>query len=303
MYALPLIAPLFITISVGYILRTTRMFSTNGLEDLNHLLSRVILPVLLFSSTRTIRFEGLGVAAATLVFAMGVTTLIAFLVAFNLPGWRRGAFVQSCFRGNILYVGTPVVAVLLDQSALAISAAVMAVALFVHVVLSIAVLELFNPKRQKVNVAGALVSVFQNPLIISVVLGMLVSALRIPIPGLLVRTLDIIGRAGLPLALLVIGGELRFSELRKNAVPAGVAALLKLGVMPAIAWFVGPNFFGVTGSVLAAIVLLAVSPTAIITQVFAAAYHSDRSLSSTAVALSTLLSVIAFPLWATILGV
>ncbi len=303
MDAFLLIVPLFVVMTAGHLLHRYGVFEDRHVAGMNVVLTRVLLPVLLFNSTRRTQLEELGVAAVTYAGALVVVTVIALLMSFSLKGGPRGAFVQSSFRGNLAYLGLPVISAVVGSEAVPVAAAILAIGLILHIVVSIPLLQIFDPRRTHLDVRGNIVSIVTNPLILAASAGLLVAAVHLELPHILSEPLDLLGRAALPLALLVIGSQLSVGTIRERFGLSLLAAFLKLVFMPAVAYLLATQLFHASPRTVAVVVILAASPTAILAQTFALAFNSDSRLAASTVAVSTLLAIISFPLWSLLVGI
>lgn len=76
-----------------------------------------------------------------------------------------------------------------------------------------------------------------NPLIISCLVGILVSLAGFRIPASLLRTLHAAGGMAIPLTLLAIGAEIDLRLLHRHEVSTLASALIKVDLHPLLGWF------------------------------------------------------------------
>ena len=144
--------------------------------------------------------------------------------------------------------------------------------------------------------------IVRNPLILGSGGGILLSALGVRLPTMLDMSLDLVGRTALPLALLSVGAGLDVARLRSEWTGAAVTCALKLGVCPALMYF-GLRALGTDGTALAGPVLLAATPTAVVSYVMAREMRGDEQLAGAMVIGTTLMSLPASIVWLLVLGV
>lgn len=288
---------------VGYLLKKVGVLDETLVRHLNKLLTRVLLPALLFRSTSRTQIGEVGSAALGFLSAVILIAALAILVSLIMPRPARGAFIQSSFRGNLAYLGLPVVGALFGEGAISVAAAILAAGLILHIILTIVLLQILDPERPQLDIKANVRAIVTNPLILSAVAGLLFSATGLELHRLLAEPLDLLGRAALPLALLVIGCTLSFENIRAKISLTVLAVLFKLILMPAAAWFIMTTLFGANGETLQIVVIMAASPTAILAQTFAEAFNADSRLAAATVAFSTILGLVAFPLWTALLGI
>lgn len=287
----------------GYALRKAGVLDENLVRYLNTLLTRVLLPALLFRSTSRTEIGEVGTGVLGFLSAVVLIAALAILVSLAMPQRARGAFIQSSFRGNLAYLGLPVVGAVFGDRAIPVAAAILAAGLILHIILTILLLQILDPERPRLDVRANLKTIGTNPLILSAVAGLLFSATGLELPSLLAEPLDLLGRAALPLALLVIGCTVSFQSIRSKISLTLLAVGFKLILMPATAYLLMRVVFGAEGETLQIVVIMAASPTAILAQIFAEAFNADGRLAAATVALSTILGLLAFPAWAALLGI
>jgi predicted permease len=125
------------------------------------------------------------------------------------------------------------------------------------------------------------------------------------LPAILRETLGIgekvltnVGTMGLSLALLAIGGKLRFRSFGKNVPALALSVSGKLLILPLITlgimrYFVPAAEKDVVGSA----VLLMTMPSAVTGAVIAAKFKLDEEFVSAVLATSMLCSVVMIPVW------
>ena len=305
MDVLRLILPLFIIIFVGYLLRKTGFAREGFVDELNRLVYFIGLPALLFSESSRIDPHALagGTAAIAFPIIVTVTALIGFAATLPLPFHTRGPVIQAGFRSNLAYLGLPIVSTTLGSEVLGTVAIIIASGVVINTLLSVLVLSLLKPDGENIHPLARLAHTLKNPLLIAIALGLLFAAGGWSLPDVLARPIDLLARMSLPLILLVLGLSLSFSELRRNLPSAGLASLIKLAVMPAVAWGVMAWVFDSSPLVVETVVLMAAMPTAVASQTFARAFEADSSVSASSVSLSTLLAVVTVPVLVVVLGV
>jgi predicted permease len=140
--------------------------------------------------------------------------------------------------------------------------------------------------------------VLRNPLPLSIIAGLIVSALGIDLPLPVGKWVDLVAAAAAPCALFAIGlfvCEKSLAEgapLRGGLAEAGLATLIKLALQPlmaaiALPWFVDPQSTGAK-----VVLLMAALPTGANAFVLAKQFDIAVEQNSAAVLLSTALSVV-----------
>jgi hypothetical protein len=295
------IIPIFAVIAIGWAARQRGFIPPQFLAPANQLVYYLAIPAMIFHAITkgalTTDFNG-RVAALTLA------TLFSFFIllwglARHLPIQKSqlATFMQSSFHGNLGYIGLAVAYYFLGDRGLASAGILAGLLMILQNFLSVLILQLYGVGRSG---PGGYARIFRrilgNPVIISALAGIGFSALDLPLPPVISRTLNIISGMALPLALLLIGASLSLHLIRKRFYPTFAAGGLKLLVMPGIGFFLyriaglGPEAY------LPGLILLA-APSATITYVMAREMHGDSDLAVSAISTSTLLSALSFFFW------
>ncbi|MBI5389181.1 AEC family transporter [Candidatus Woesearchaeota archaeon] len=289
-----LIIPLFLLIVLGYALKHYRFLNEEEASALNKVAFYIALPALLFSSIA--QFSITQVFSLQLVATGIAVTILLFVFAYPLS-WKmdpkkRGSFTTCCFRANLGYLGLPVVFAVLGQSGVAKAAILQGILVPVYVGLTIAIL--LSGKRY------GLFYVFKktvtNPLFVSTLLGILFSALSIPLPHAIIRAMDLLSDISLPLVLMVIGTRIDASNLKVYLSTNITSALFKLAIAPLTAFAVFAWLLPTDMETMKVGILMMAMPTAVATYSFAKEFDADDKLAASAVSFNTLLSLLTIPL-------
>lgn len=136
-----------------------------------------------------------------------------------------------------------------------------------------------------------------TPAVICTVIGIVIFVFRIRLPALLADTCDTLGGLTSPLAMLVVGANL--SQVRVRDVlrdkKLDLYVLLRQIALPLVFWVIIRPF--VSHAVLApTLLLMSCMPTANTSALFATEYHGNEALASQTIFLTTLFSMVSFPL-------
>ena len=300
------LAPLALLIALGSGLAHIRFLGEPFIADLNKLAFWIALPALIFTSASS----GSG-AAGHLWQIFGVMAAGTFLItlmawatsyALRMPTNTRGTLAQSAFRGNLAYIGVPVLANSFGVNSPALSAGIIAMVLTMALynILAVIVLQASQHAVSSANWRKMALSIGTNPLLLAGLLGLIVPLLNLKLPLFLDRTLQSLGAAAVPIALLCIGGSLVHVPMRGKHLWIATAALLKVAVLPILVYLLG-RAAGLDTPSLRIALIYAACPTAAASFVMARQMGGDEALASGSIALSTLLSAIslAAALWMT----
>ena len=297
-----ILAPILLLVVLGVFLGRLRFLGPEFSGDLNKLVFWVALPALLFRSVAHAGHPG--PKTFSLVALLVVATVVAAAAGWaacallKLPCASRGTLSQSAFRGNLAYIGIPVLAYSFDglpEKSAAFGTAVIAMAFLMAFfnVLAVVVLSVGHPSENPVR--AALVSIFSNPLLLAGMAGVPLALTRTALPLFLDRALESLGSAAVPIALLCIGGSLAHSKIGDKAGGILAAAALKTLFLPALVFFCAPCF-GIGGTDLRTALVLSACPTAAAAFVMARQMKGDVSLAGGSIVASTLFASVSIPL-------
>lgn len=300
MFVFNTLAPVFLLIAMGAVLFRAGFLTPELAKGINRLAYWIALPALLFQSTAAAGAPRLdGQLITSMLGAVVVVTGLAFVVArlLRLPPVQSGTFVHVAMRGNVTFVGVPVVFYVLEATtsgaelATARSAAVLALAPFILVqnVIGFSVLLAARHEtggRLFLKIAREIAT---HPLLISIALGLLVGVAGWTVPVALDRTLQALGGVALPVTLLGIGASLMTVQIRGQRQTSLLASALKLAAMPLLGWAIG-RWLGLERFELMLALVFLGCPTGASSFTVVAEMGGDQSMASTTIALSTLLS-------------
>jgi len=293
-----IVLPVFLIIGLGYSIRRAELVDNNFFVQANRLVFYICLPLLLFYKIGTADFSTS--FNIRLVMATSGAVGCCFLIAYLYGSWRRypapvqGAFCQGSFRGNLAYIGLPIVYNAYGDAGL--TRAGILLGFLVPVLNFFAILALTLPQQQqRTSYREIAKQIIINPLILASLAGILWSFFQLPMPTILDRSLNIASAMTLPLALLSIGGSFSLAKLRGDICKAALATAIKLILLP----MVTTSFMllaGISGLDFAIGLLMAGAPTAVATYIMACQMEADGELAGTIVVMATALSAVSYTL-------
>ena len=217
-----------------------------------------------------------------------------------------GPSLSSLMQGALRHIGFLVLSVL--QGAFGVAAlqlGAIAIAILVpisNIVSVIAILVLSRPAGERNMKRAILSEIARNPLLGSMLIGVAVNLLDIPVPVFLAQAAVFLGDAALPLLLMSIGASLRFAAIRSNAAPLALAVAAKIIVFPMTLVLIGV-MVGLGPLALVVLAAVGAAPTASSTYTLATELGGDAQLMAEIVSLQTLASAMSLPLWIWIAGI
>ncbi len=302
MQILNTLAPVFLMIAVGARLQRTKFVSENFLKEANRVTYWLGLPALLFSQLAGSFHRASG--AGLMLTGMLVATLLVILAGYGVawllrvPGAATGTFVQGGFRGNLAFVGLPVIFSLPDSplawGVSARTAAVLTVApmMVVYNIGGVVVLLLSQHRLGWPMVKPFVKQLATTPPLLATLAGIGWALTGWTMPPFIDKTLSGLGEMALPLGLLGVGGSLVTVKLGANWRTPLASALVKTALSPVLGWLVG-RALGLGAAELKMVLILMACPTAIISYTMALELKGDEPLAAGAIALSVLTSVVS----------
>ncbi len=286
------VVPLFLMMAVGYVIRLTGLMNDISARQVNRCIFKVFLPLMLFINIYDAG-DGATLRSDLLFFAVA-GVLIEFLVSLVLvllteqDNSRRGVMLQGMFRSNFVLFGIPIAMSLFGDSAAGTASLLIAIVIPMFNALAVLALEMFNGQRP--NLWGVLFGIATNPLIIASLLGIAFNHFGWYLPGLLHDTMSTLGGIATPLAFVVLGASMNFSETGRCMRPLLITLLMKLIIYPAA--FVGAAILmGFRGANLAVLLTVFGSPIAVSSFTMAQQMGGDDQLAGQLVIFSSILSI------------
>jgi predicted permease len=295
------LAPVFLLIGIGALMQRSAFVSPNFLREANRVTYWLGLPALLFSQLAG-SFHDAGGAKLMLGTMLGATLLsivAGYLVAraMRVPGEATGTFVQGAFRGNLAFVGLPIIYAMPDAplagGLTARTAAIITVApmMVFYNVGGVVVLLLSQHAFGWAMVKPFAKQLLTTPPLLATVAGIGFALTGWPLPVAVDKTFSALGEMALPLGLLGVGGSLMTVQLGARWRAPLAAALVKTAVSPALGWMAG-RWLGLAALELKMVMILMATPTAVVSYTMALELKGDEPLASGAIVLSVLTSIV-----------
>ena len=241
--------PFFLLIGTGWLAGKTRFFPPEATAWLTKFVFYFALSAMLFGFAATLDIDRLFDPDFVLAYLTG--SLALWLLAFGVAKWRKLPLDQAAMEahvamiGNTGFLGVPMLVVLLGAPAIGPVLMVLTIDLVVFSTLITLLITVARQGRVKLRTLIPLLrGIIANPMIVSMVAGLVWAKLRIPMPAPLGEFLALLGAAATPGALFAIGASLA----ERSAERLGAALWLsgaKLVLHPALVAVTALLIFGV----------------------------------------------------------
>ena len=296
--------PIFLMMLLGMLFRKLGWMDEVFAAKMNKFVFLVPLPVLLFEQLATVDFSEVWdikfILFCFVVTAISITisTLISLL-------WKdrsiKGEFIQATYRSSAALLGIAFIQNIYGTAGMAPLMIIGSVPLYN--VMAVVVLSFFKPGNNsfdKALVKKTLKGIATNPIIIGIVAGFVWSALKLPMPSILHKTVSSIGATATPMGLMSMGATFEMKKATSKIKPTLVAVFMKLVGFCAIFLPVAA-MLGFRNEQLIAILVMLGSATTVSCFVMARNMGHEGTLSSGVIMMTTLLSAFTLTMWLDVL--
>ncbi len=312
-----LIVPLFGLIVIGFICGKIARIPAEGLAWLNFFIIYVALPAMFFKLLSQTSFESIAngeISGVGFVALASLGTLLIFLLVFiGSYIWAKsrrqefdvGAATIQSFAGaygNIGYMGPPLAILAFGPLAIAPAALIFSFDNALHFILA-PLLMTFRDRNKsgKRPSAGALAlticwKIVSHPFILATIAGFSAAASGFTLSGPPGNLLELLAGAAAPCALFVMGVTAAIRPVKRLPVELSLLIPIKLLVHPVLIYFLLTGFGSFPPIFVKTAVLLAALPAAANVFVIAQQYNVWQERASSAVIISTFISVFTLPI-------
>lgn len=311
-YSLNCTMPIFLVMVAGYFLRIGGMLSEEFIKVANKLNFNITLPCMLLLNMMEcdIRhtFDGKYV-----LYCAGSTIICILVIWIGAKIFLKdkslvGEFVQGSYRGSAAILGIALVTNIsgnAGMSSLMMLGSVPLYNIFAVIVLTFEEAGHYTGDKQENthkyhNIKKAFVGIGKNPIIISILGGMLLSYMNFRLPGIPYKTVSSIGSLTTPLALLAIGAGFEGKKAIRKIKPTIMATVIKLVIQPAVFLPVAVALDFGTDKLVAALIMLG-APTTATSYIMSKNMGHEGVLSASIVVMTTLLSAFTITAWVFVL--
>lgn len=296
LYSLNTVAPIFILVILGVILKKKKFADSSFFSACDKLGFKICLPCLLFLDIHDASFEQLDPKLIWFCAFFGTAMFLTsglLVPLFLKKNEDRGAFIQGICRSNAAILGVTIATNMFGDLGAVTIAAVLPVVIALYNVYSVIILSIFAPLDKKPTKKQLLTRIVKNiatnPLIIAVLLAVLWNFSGLTLPLSATRSLTYLSNMSVPLALLSLGASFSRQALQKDALTAIIASCCKTILIPFTAIVIAANL-GISGVGIGIILVIFGGPAAVSSYPMARQMGSNHVLAGEIVLISTLMS-------------
>ncbi len=288
------VIPVFAVIWLGYFFKRIRLPGPDFWPLAEKITYYVFLPSLFFRTIMHADFaaqDHLLDLLLVIAGAMLFTSACAFLTQkiIRLDGKKFAAFFQATIRFNN-YIGIPIILSLYGEAGLVTYVAIIALAIPLTNILSVAVMEHFA-QHSAFHPARVFKSLAKNPLIIGSVAGLFVNLTGLPL-FYAEDMLDILSKASIALGLLSVGAAIDLEHITSSRRDLALVSFLKLAINP-LAVFAACLLLNIEGMTRDIAIIYAALPVATSSYILARQHGAHGPLAASAVVITTLICMLS----------
>ena len=293
------VMPVFLLIILGQALRRGVIPNADFWNLNDRLVYWVLFPCLLFNRTSTLGLDLARAGPFSAALVGGFTIAALFAVVLGKRSRLENPSVSSILQGGArhnTFIALAVAERVYGIEGLAIAIIATSVLIPVtNVTLVTAMVSLHGDTRGGRFVLPVLRDLGRNPLLISVISGVLWNSMGFGELSVLHELTSILGAAALPIVLLGVGANIRSQALRIAGLPLAISVIAKMVVFP-VAVLVLAHAFGLSALETRVALVFGAVPTAASAFTLARQMGGDAPLMAAIIALQTGLSFVTLPL-------
>lgn len=303
MQILDSLVPIFAVIGLGMLLRKRGFLTADATKAFNQFAYWWSLPLFLFYKLTAAEVSAsANRLAVTLMIAVAATFAVAWALSIvtGVPSRSRGAAIQSAFRGNLAFIGLPLILFsiadlpsgLRQQMESTVFVSLPPVIVF-HNIASVVALAFYNDQQKlDQSLRSMLINVVTNPLIAACLGGVLFQYAGWNLPTAASRTFEVVGASAFPIALVGIGSQLISISVKRDLAMSIMPTLVKCILCPILALAAGTTL-GLAGTELLIAMILCGCPTAVSSYVMVDQMRGDAELAASSVVICTAFSMLS----------
>ena len=296
--------PIFLMMLLGMLFRKLGWMDEVFAAKMNKFVFLVPLPVLLFEQLATVDFSEVW-DIKFIIFCFVVTAISITISTLISLLWKdrsiKGEFIQATYRSSAALLGIAFIQNIYGTAGMAPLMIIGSVPLYN--IMAVVVLSVFKPGNNsfdKALVKKTLKGIVTNPIIIGIVAGFVWSALKLPMPSILHKTVSSIGATATPMGLMSMGATFEMKKATSKMKPTLVAVFMKLVGFCAI-FLPMAALLGFRNEEMIAILVMLGSATTVSCFVMARNMGHEGTLSSGVIMMTTLLSAFTLTMWLDVL--
>ena len=300
------ISPLVLLTLLGFVCAKIQWFNKAQIDTISKFTFNISIPAFLFYQMANANFSDQ--ISPGLFAAFYLPVLCCYLMAglanyFFHKKYKQNYAASAVYAlgssySNTIIVGLPVLLAAIGEQVVGIVFLIVTFHSAMLFALTSAIASTVpNLNGSRITKMTFLKQTFNNPLIISILSGLLFNIAAIEIPIFLSDSLILIGKPAITLALFILGASLAFYQVRSELSFILIASCFKLIILPVMVYFSATLIFELEPMITTVLVILSACPTGVNAYLIAKVQGLHQETVASSVVVSTLASVITIPLW------
>lgn len=291
--------PLLATMLLGYVARRMGKLGDNEIFRVNNVAFFFFMPCLLFDSVYKADISS--ALNPKLIAYITVSLIIIFSAGlfYSIRKFReradQSAVLMGIFRSNCAILGLPLVKSLMPAGAdISVAAIVIVVVAVVNNVLAVLSISIFS--GQKKSVAGVLLGLIKNPLLIGSAVGIVFACFGWRLPGAVEKVVSDLSQMSSTLLIFLLGAFFRFESFTAHKRELVTSCFLRLMLIPAVFLTLG-WLLGFRGIELASMLAAFASPAAVTSFTMSQQMNSNSKLMGDIIVFTSALCPFTLFIW------
>jgi predicted permease len=302
-----LILPIFGIIAIGWLASATGWLSDKVAEGLSEYVFSLAVPALIVSTLTRADTAGEILPAYWVAYFGGSAltwAICAIIARRGLHKSRREALLHGAAssQSNTIFVGVPLILQVYGDAGSVPLFMLLAVHLPVMMGAATLLIESDSSSSASTRLLGLAKVLGRNPIFLSLVLGGVMRAAGIRLTGIPASLVESIGASASTCALLSLGMAMTRYHIRAGLSGASLVCVGKLLLHPLLVWVLAFHVLSMPPAFAGVATLFAAMPVGINVYLMAARYREGEGPISSAVVLTTFLSMGSLALWLYVLG-
>lgn len=293
------IAVLFILLISGYLLAKLKVITNQMVDNFTKFILNIATPSLIINGmmiSRTQEKLKEGIILVIMSFCIyGLSLILAKTISsvMNLKDPKKGICEYALMFSNVAFMGFPVIETIFGKQAIFYGAMYNIPFNILAYTVGISLVSA-KGSDHKINFKS-----FIRPGSAAAIIGFIIFALGVPVPGVLKEALAIIGSTTTPISMLMIGAMLSSVPIIEmfNDWQIYVVSVVRVLIIPLLIFIVLKFILQIDSLMLIGVpVIISGMPVAANTAIMTQEYGKEPEIASQCIFTSTLMSIISIPL-------
>ena len=293
------IAFLFLLLLLGFILGKAKFVPDNTATVLSKLENMVFVPALVMGTfIKNFTVKQIGASLELLSISLVIGVIMAFVAIIISKCVTKDKYEQNIFTyglcfSNFGFMGNAVVSTIFPEIFMEYIVFTLPLWILIYLWGVPALLIADNSKKTSLLERS---KALLNPMFVTMIIGMIIGILNIPVPGFVASTVDTMGSCMSPIAMLLTGITVSAIDVKKtfSNLRIYIVSVIRLLAIPLVFIFLA-KYINFDETIFVCAVCSLAMPLGLNTIVIPSAYGKDTSTAAGMAVISHLLSALTIP--------